>query len=245
MYREFLPHTLLQPYVYCYWQLKTTAVLTEPFIYRVVADGCIDVFFDRNRPQDAAIMGFAGQHTAFGLGTAFHYTGIRFLPAMLPVLFPLSAADLSGRTFDLDAVWPSLAAFVQDRMPPLLTDNVVNRFLDECLLQHMARLKPASDHRLLEAVALILEQSGSARVEQIRTGASPRQLRRLFAHYIGDTPKTFSKIVRFQKLLQADPMLRSMRQDKRFFDSGYYDQAHFIREFRQLYGLTPGEVFRD
>lgn len=43
-YQEFLPHQQLQPYIYCYWQLKTNQKLNHPFTYRVVADGCIDIF---------------------------------------------------------------------------------------------------------------------------------------------------------------------------------------------------------
>ncbi|MFC3198214.1 DUF6597 domain-containing transcriptional factor [Parapedobacter deserti] len=57
-YIEFLPDLRLQPYIYCYWQLKTAELLAEPFHYRVVTDSCIDIIFDLNNPEENYVMGF-------------------------------------------------------------------------------------------------------------------------------------------------------------------------------------------
>jgi AraC-like DNA-binding protein len=91
---------------------------------------------------------------------------------------------------------------------------------------------------------IIVKSAGMAHLESnINTGISARQLRRLFEYYVGDTPKTFSKIIRFQQILRAKPSVQSLRQNKLFFDAGYYDQAHFIKEFKTLYGITPAKAF--
>lgn len=57
-YQEFLPDAALQGIIYCYWQLRTSLPLDEPFVYRVVADGCIDIFFELNNPGESFVMGF-------------------------------------------------------------------------------------------------------------------------------------------------------------------------------------------
>ena len=80
-------------------------------------------------------------------------------------------------------------------------------------------------------------------VEKLDMGISARQLRRIFEFYIGDTAKTFSKVVRFQNLLRAKPSTQSLQHDKLFFDLGYYDQSHFIKEFKNCFGTTPGKAF--
>ena len=101
-----------------------------------------------------------------------------------------------------------------------------------------------NDVRLYGALQLILMKQGVLDVESdLQTGISSRQLRRLFDFYIGDTPKTFSQVVRFQNILRAKPSSQSLRQNKLFFDAGYYDQAHFIKEFKNFYGVTPGKAF--
>ena len=76
-YTEFLPDIRLQEMIYCYWQLKTSEVLTEQFNYRVVADGCIDIFFELTNPADSYVMGFCKKFTEFPLENQFNYVGIR------------------------------------------------------------------------------------------------------------------------------------------------------------------------
>jgi transcriptional regulator GlxA family with amidase domain len=101
-----------------------------------------------------------------------------------------------------------------------------------------------NDSRLYNAIEKILQEFGVVNIEQdLDTGISQRQLRRLFEFYIGDTAKTFAKVVRFQNILRAKPSSQSLRQNKLFFDVGYYDQAHFIKEFKNFYGVTPSKAF--
>lgn len=87
VYREILPDASLQSSIYCYWQLKTERELSETFTYRVVADGCIDIFFEINNPVESFVMGFCKKYTEFLLDNTFHYIGIRFLPTMFPQFF--------------------------------------------------------------------------------------------------------------------------------------------------------------
>ena len=241
-YRELLPHPALRDLVYCYWELKTTAPLICPFTYRVVADGCTDIFTDLHNPQQSFIMGFCDRYTVFPLDPAFHYAGIRFLPGMFTQWSGIDAAALSQRSEALDAVLPATAAFLSHHLCGH-TDlhNTVNR-LDQHLLQLLSGKPHRYDGRFYEALLLILEQAGNLPVEGgLNTGISPRQLRRLFHYYIGDSAKTFSRVVRFQRLLQTCPQ-ESLLREKAYFDLGYYDQAHFIKSFRQFYGLAPGQA---
>jgi methylphosphotriester-DNA--protein-cysteine methyltransferase len=100
------------------------------------------------------------------------------------------------------------------------------------------------DPRFYKALAVILKNSGVLNIEKdLDTGISARQLRRLFEFYIGDSAKTFSKVVRFQNILRAKPSQQSLRENKLFYDNGYFDQAHFIKDFKNFYGVTPGKAF--
>lgn len=91
---------------------------------------------------------------------------------------------------------------------------------------------------LLEA----LEASGGrASVETLATRAhlSSRHVDRLFARYLGIAPKTVARILRFQTTLRAlmrDPggTLADVATD-----AGYFDQAHFIKDFKRMSGGVP------
>lgn len=245
-YREFLPDTSLQSFIYCYWELRTSEALDTPYIYRVVADGCMDIFFELDNPQENYIMGFAKNYAAFSIGKSFHYIGIRFLPAMLPHLFKLDAAELSNRVEALQDVLPGIAAFITNTFKPQQSTHSLNVVLDQYFLSHLSKTTLTTDNRLCHAIHIILQKRGVLNIEtDLDIGISPRQLRRLFELYIGDSAKTFSKVVRFQNILHAKPSVQSLRQNKLFFDNGYYDQAHFIKEFKSFYGITPTQAFLD
>lgn len=243
-YAEFLPDVKLQPFIYCYWELKTNEKLHEPFTYKVVADGCIDIFFDLNNAEENFVMGFCKKFTEFQLDNQFHYVGIRFLPTMFPQIFNIDASELSNRFEELKSVVPDTASFIANQFKPDLHISEIKTLLDKYFSALLAKTKFNYDNRLYESIYIILENSGVLNLEKdIHTGISQRQLRRLFQFYIGDTAKTFSKVVRFQHILRAKPSKQSLKENKLFFDVGYYDQAHFIKEFKYFYGVTPAKAF--
>jgi AraC-like DNA-binding protein len=243
-YTEFLPDVQLQGMIYCYWQLKTSEVLTEPFSYRVVADGCIDIFFELTNPVDSYVMGFCKKFTEFPLENSFNYVGIRFFPTMFPQLFKINAKELSNRFEHLDQVVPAVSDFIRNNMDSSQNREEIRALFDTHFLEVILNGSFDRDVRLYDALQLIFMKQGVLDVEaDLHTGISSRQLRRLFDFYIGDTPKTFSQVVRFQAVLGAKPSTQSLRKNKLFFDAGYYDQAHFIKEFKNFYGVTPGKAF--
>lgn len=243
-YQEFSPISELENIVYCYWQLKTTSPLTDPFFYRVVADGCIDIYFEIDNPKESYVMGFCKKYTEFPLENSFNYFGIRFLPTMFPQLLKINAKELSNRYERLLNIVPDFFLNIELNINPKTElQSLVNLF-DACLVKHLSKIHFDNDTRLYNAIEIILKEYGALNVEtDLNTGISPRQLRRLFEYYVGDTPKVFSKVVRFQNILRAKPSTQSLRRNKLFFDSGYYDQAHFIKEFKTFYGITPGKAF--
>lgn len=243
-YAEFLPDSKLQHFIYCYWQLKTTHTLAEQFNYRVVADGCIDIFVELNKPQDSYVMGFCKKFTEFPLENTFNYVGIRFFPTMFPLLFKVNAKELSNRFEHLDNVIPATAGFINSNIAAGQNMAGIKKIFDAYFLQLVSTTDTDMDSRLYDALQIIFTNFGVVDIEHdLDTGISPRQLRRLFDFYIGDSAKTFSKVVRFQHILRAKPSSQSLRQNKLFFDVGYYDQAHFIKEFKNFYGVTPGKAF--
>lgn len=243
-YIEMLPHESLRPFIYCYWQLKTDKNLQEPFTYRVVADGCIDIYFELNTPADNYVMGFCKKYTEFPLDNSFNYIGIRFLPTMFPQLFNINAKDLSNRYVHLNEVNAHVSRFIADNFYGTQALDQIVKQLDDHFLTRISTCQFDNDNRLYNALEIIFRNQGVVTVEkELDTGLSARQLRRLFDFYIGDTAKTFAKVVRFQNILNAKPSTQSLRHNKLFFDAGYYDQAHFIKEFKNFYGVTPSKAF--
>lgn len=244
-YREFQPAKEIADYVYCFWQLKTISELKEPYLYRVVSDGCIDIFFELENASPNFIMGFCRKYTEFPIGKTFNYFGIRFLPSAFPALFQVSAKEFSNVS---QALQPKLPDF-SNRLTAIRSKDSSINGLSELLNAEFGKLifqhnyEPES--RFYNSLIAIFEKKGHLDIEQdLKTGFSPRQLRRKFNYYIGTTPKAFSNVVRFQHILNVKPSRQSLKENKIYFDVGFFDQAHFIKQFKKFYGVSPSEAFR-
>jgi len=243
-YQEFLPQQQLQPFIYCYWQLKTAKKLAEPFNYRVVADGCIDIFFELDKPSENFVMGFCKKYTEFELEAEFNYIGIRFLPTMFPQFFGIDASSISNKALQLADVAPQASSFIQSNFGKDIDLKSIINLLDTFLLAQLYNIHFKDDIRLYNAIAVIMKNYGVLDIEkEIDTGIGHRQLRRLFDFYIGDSMKTFSKVVRFQNILRAKPSTQSLKKNKLFLNGGFFDQSHFIKDFKHFYGVTPSKAF--
>ena len=244
VYQEVRPAKAIEHFVYCFWQLKTAETLKEPFVYRVVSDGCIDIFFDHIHPTENFVMGFCRKYTEFSIGKEFDYIGIRFLPSAFPLLFGISAQSLSNQSQELSQVLPDFSQWIAATTLKLSFARIVEELNDKIygIIQN-------NDHdpdiRFLNSLHLIFRKKGYLDTEtELTTGLSPRQLRRVYNHYLGTTPKAFSNVVRFQHILNAISSKKSLRESKIYFDLGFFDQAHFIKNFKTFYGVVPSDAFR-
>ena len=244
LYREVEPGPKIAHLVYCYWQLQTREWLNQPFIYRVVSVGCIDIFYNHLQPVENFVMGFCRKYTEFPIGRSFHYIGIRFLPAALPLLSGVDAKSLSNQSQELKHVCPDLSEWMVSSIKPSSSFEHVVKLLDRKLSEVAEAQKFDLDLRLVNALETIFQKHGYLNTEtELNIGLSPRQLRRIFNFYLGTTAKTFSNVVRFQHILNARPSKQSLKQSKLYLDAGFFDQAHFIKQFKTFYGVTPSEAF--
>lgn len=91
------------------------------------------------------------------------------------------------------------------------------------------------------SLALLREQDGQLPIPQLaqKLAVSQRQLERLFRLQVGITPKQYARLVRIEKARLALKHLPMQTTTRLAHDMGFYDQAHFIREFRTVVRMTP------
>jgi len=244
-YRENKPNKEIENFIYCFWQLKTRKILKNEYNYRVVSDGCIDIFFDHNKPTENFVMGFCRKFVQFPVGKEFDYIGIRFLPSAFPSLFGIDAKCLSDQSQELSKILLNFSEWINTEIKPADSFENITKTLNEKISELSKNQNINYDHRLLDSLNLIFKKNGFLDTEKdLNTGLSPRQLRRIFNFYIGTTAKSFSNVVRFQHILNAKLSKQSLKENKLYLDVGFFDQAHFIKNFKTFYGVTPSEAFR-
>ncbi len=245
IYQEIEPDKEIENLVYCFWQLKTQKSLDQDFVYSVVSDGCIDIFFEHKQASESFVMGFCRKYTAFSIGKEFNYVGIRFLPSAFPLLFEVDAKTLSNKSQELKQILPKFSDWIAATMLSSEGFDTIVKDLNRKLIDLANKQDFKYDQRFFNSLNLIFQKNGFLDTEKdLNTGLSPRQLRRIFNFYIGTTAKSFSNVVRFQYILNAKPSRQSLKESKLYFDVGFFDQAHFIKNFKRFYGVTPSEAFQ-
>lgn len=104
--------------------------------------------------------------------------------------------------------------------------------------------RPVIDKAMVHAVELIAQSKGAMPVEQLAKESfmGRRNFLRRFEASIGITPKLFSRIVRFQQVFAAMETQQGKGDWGQIaFETGYFDQAHFINDFREFSGMAPSQ----
>jgi AraC-like DNA-binding protein len=239
-YKEQLPADALRPYIYCFWELRTASVLKDLYMYRVVADGCMDMIIDTGAYNGIVVAGIADSSFDVPVENGAAYFGIRFLPAGIHHFWEMNAAEIRNQMIDAGELLPKesqvLSAMVFESKSFTQRVAVAQSYLLSLLAKNNNDMHPA----LARALHHILSTGGDLPIQsKAAEYISPRQLRRLFQEHVGCSPKLFARIVRFQQALK---MMQTDRGTGHFYKQGYFDQAHFIREFKNFYGDTPGNI---
>ena len=66
----------------------------------------------------------------------------------------------------------------------------------------------------------------------------------MFKEHVGVTPKDFLKVIRFQNAIQQIEKQISVKWTDIAYDSGFYDQSHFIADFKKFSGYTPAQYLK-
>jgi transcriptional regulator GlxA family with amidase domain len=103
------------------------------------------------------------------------------------------------------------------------------------------------DEIIKSTVETILTAHGQLSVDDLskQTNTNRRQLARKFSSAIGLSPKQLSKTIRLHAALKMLMTGKVTSLTDLAYEGEYYDQAHFIKDFKEFTGLTPKEFYGD
>jgi AraC-like DNA-binding protein len=197
----------------------------------------------RNRIPGIAVCGTHSTHFAIDAFQASNM-GVQFKPGGAFAFFGGSARDFANAHISLADIWGTDAHRLHQRLVHAPTPQAKMTILFSAMVD---RHRDSERH---PAVALALSRFAraphrtSVRVVAREAEVSAKRLIHLFAEQVGMTPKLYLRVSRFQRVLarvHAAPRVDWMEEVEHH---GYYDQPHFIREFREFSGFTPTEYFR-
>jgi len=254
-YREITPGDRLKPYVKCYYSYESDANVT--FDDTVFPSGCMEIIFN---------LGTGNWQTAPS-GSDFITTPPVELWGQITQ--PLQVRSLGRNTMLGIRFYPHAAAYFVNDKVDLFNNQVADfqglsiKGVNE--LYERLQDTPSWDRRIALIEAFLLQRLSLAEhrwdkstmissimqeltqddffdnIENVaaRYGITSRYLQKLFLQYTGLTPKLYSKINRFQNSLRLVTSQKEISLTSIAYHCGYFDQSHFIREFKAFTGLTP------
>ena len=252
-YQTFEPQTNLKSLIKCYWALEVPAE-ANPQKQRIVPDGCMEMIFilgdDIKRYtsenefiiQPRAIV--VGQITEpFVIQPAGHVNcfAVRFYPYGFANFVETPVKELENKETPISWLFGESKAKELEKQIVEATSNEQRIKSIEAFLLDRFNEKPVIDQVVKTTLDALFSTKGNTQIGAIlkEDRSKRRQLERKFSKQVGLSPKQLGKVIRLQTAIK---MLLHENPEKLThiaYESEYYDQAHFINDFRHFSGFTP------
>ncbi len=255
-YQTFEPSQALTTLVKCYWILESPKE-EVPEKQIIVPDGCIEMVFhfgdlykqytengnsiiqprcfvigQLTKPLEIQPTGDTGIFSV-----RFHPNG--FLPfASIPI------KEMENKAISLEKLFGTDGKGLEQNILKASATTERIKLIESFLLNRLSD-NETIDRIIKSTVETILTANGQLSVDELsrQTNINRRQIERKFSSAIGLSPKQLSKTIRLQTTLKM--LLNNQFTSLTFlaYENEYYDQAHFIKDFKEFTGYTPKEFY--
>lgn len=254
LYLQRIPAPPLDQHIGCLWYCASGP--RPPALERVLPSGSAQLVVNLEEDQTRSyhpdgeslrvatasgtvLAGIRSRFAVIDTLEQLHVMGVSFRPGGTSPFFPMPAHEICDLDLSLELVWGRHATELRDRL--LTAPDPASKLATlERILR--ARWRPRALH---PSVAFAIEQlqpgPSTRRMADLagEMGLSPKRFIENFRNAVGVAPKQFGMILRFQSSLARAEYTRPLDWTRIAADCGYFDQSHFIRDFRAFSGLTP------
>jgi AraC-like DNA-binding protein len=251
-YQEYPPSSVLRPYVECYWTI-TVDRMSSLQRELIIPGGRAELIFNFNQSliwHDAAfpnvgvlcpiafLLGQRNRYFYMSSNGPIDALGIRMRPGGLAQFTDIPVHHFHNIIPALQDVFGQQAnTWIEILLKSPAAERITNT---EIVLSRVCKAN-LETKKIMELISVVKRSN----VESVTglcelTGLHYKKLERTFNGVTGYTPKNFVRIMRFYR------SLLEMRRTKNSFttvslDTGYYDQSHFVHDFKQFTGITPSK----
>lgn len=238
-YMEFKPCIIQQPHIALYYQFHTKKEETTHL--SSIPDGCFDFLFCCHPDKPNAFLWtsplFRKEHPE--LLHDCTYFGVRFYPEQAIVQLNNPLSELIGQLiplFDVLTIDSSILEQLTSSHSFQLRITIFEKFITT-----FQQSQHKQNDMINYAIKKIYKSNGSISVKELSDdiGFTEQYIRRKFTEKIGFSPKQFSKIIQFQHVIDEFLVNTDLPTQDLIYENGFYDQAHFIKVFKQMTRFTP------
>ncbi len=211
----------------------------------VIPDACIDILFWKK--DGKLVTKIAGTRLEKGETDAElngEYFGVRFMPGVNPASNTVSLCDFINQEYDFEGMITSYEEkekLLEELFFASSFEEKINIFMNY-YMRHFEKQSENSHSLKYVLCNRIITSGGDLKLNDLCkiTGYSERYLNKKIHEDFGLSPKNLIKFIRFQKAVgNLTDTIDSISCIDTAFDTGYYDQSHFIKDFKKYSGFTP------
>ncbi|MBP8083432.1 MAG: helix-turn-helix transcriptional regulator [Spirochaetes bacterium] len=232
-YSELTPSAALKEFVMCYWFFKTTDSTRDIIVN---PDCCADIIFNLNARNIADFSEITGTFSDMFYipGSGLNACGIRLKPGATYHLIR-EGIDTLSNTAVSSVNYPQINC-------EFIADNIINKSNQEIKIffdsyfSNIFRKIEIRESKFIYSLNIFNSLADYGEKDLL---VSDKTLDRYFIKYFGLTRKKISSVLRFQN------SLKQIINYGNILPEGYYDQPHFIKDFKRYAGMTPGDFLKN
>ncbi|BBI31040.1 AraC family transcriptional regulator [Cohnella abietis] len=239
---RYEPAEELRLYIQHYWAVEWDLRGHEPYRQSVLSHPNVNLVFEPGLTRVYGVWEGASEQLLQDQGSVF---AVKFNPGGFQPFWKQSVSQLTGQAIPITDVFGKSAASLEKEI--FACSDVPSRVgrINNFFLEHL----PKHDNNVSlinDIVAALIADRGILKVEQLAGifDISVRTLQRLFSKYVGVNPKGVIQRYRLHEVAENIEKGEAIDWLKLAVDMGYYDQAHFIKDFKAILGKSPEEYVR-
>lgn len=153
------------------------------------------------------------------------------------------AHELFNQSISLDDIFDkNKVREAEEKLSSATTDTQRIQIIEQFFFSHLKDIQ--NDRLIVEAVKLIYQSKGAIKIKELneKLFISQSPFEKRFRKLVGTSPKKFASIVRFNTVLNDLNGPKSLTDI--CYGNNFFDQAHFIKDFKQYTGDTPEQFKR-
>lgn len=170
--------------------------------------------------------------------------GISFFSTGLFPIFKMPISEFKNKTIDLDLAISNFTESIMNKINESQSIPKVISIIENELIQKVD-MSFIPKKEILKIVDVFSENINDFNIKSLcnEYGINQRRLERIFNKYIGISPKLFYRISRFQQIINQIERISEENFTAIAYNNNYYDQTHFIKDFKLFTGSTPVDFF--
>lgn len=249
-YQIIPPCKELQNFISHFWMATWDETSSPPHTsYYAIASSLTEITFAFRTSSKYAdllfslVQGHTDVPKQFKVDGFYHLIGVAFYSHAIPSLFGVPSSDLNKEFISLDTFLGPQGIILNDQIVSTTTTQQRIQILSDYFISILHK-KQRTDSLILHAIQKIKKHNGETKIEKLADEfcLSQKQFNRRFKEYSGFNPKLYSRIIRFESVIKNISPNSNLTDTA--YSNGYYDQAHFIHEFKSFTGFSPKDFWK-